>query len=99
MISPTPRPGARRRPTNPLGRKPVMRPIFASLIAVPVALGSLPALAQNSPSAEQIIQQLKPSGDLLKGNTRGIRLANPSAGGEAKQAPAGTATAAAAAPV
>jgi OOP family OmpA-OmpF porin len=71
-----------------------MRPVLASLIAAPLALGALPALAQNAPSADQIIQSLKPSGDLLKGNTRGIRLANPSAGAETKQAP-GTATAAA----
>jgi len=34
----------------------------------------LPAAAQN-PSADQIINSLRPSGNLLKGGTRGIRLA------------------------
>ena len=54
-----------------------MRPVLVSLIVGPLAFAALPALAQNAPSADQIIQSLKPSGDLLKGNTRGIRLANP----------------------
>ena len=51
--------------------------LVASLIAAPLALPAAPAAAQNKPSADQIIQSLKPSGDLLKGGTRGIRLANP----------------------
>lgn len=63
-----------------------MRPAIASLIAVPLALAALPALAQSSPSADQIIQSLKPSGDLLKGDTRGIRLANPTATAATPQA-------------
>ncbi|MDA8248759.1 MAG: OmpA family protein [Rhodospirillales bacterium] len=56
-----------------------MRCLIASLIAAPLALGAVPVLAQNNPSADQIIQSLKPSGDLLNGNTRGIRLADPNA--------------------
>ncbi len=78
-----------------------MRPIvshavIASLIAAPLALAAAPALAQNAPSADQIIQSLKPSGDLLKGNTRGIRLANPSGAAAAtpQAAPAADASAA-----
>ncbi len=52
--------------------------LVASLLAAPLALSAAPASAQNPPSADQIIQSLKPSGDLLTGHTRGIRLANPS---------------------
>jgi OOP family OmpA-OmpF porin len=61
-----------------------MRPAITSLIAVPLALAALavgPAWAQNNPSAEQIIQSLRPNGDQLKGETRGIRLANPASAG------------------
>src|SRR5260370_21381060 len=47
---------------------------FAALIA----LGSLPALAQGNPSADSIINALKPTGALQTG-TRGIRPAAPSA--------------------
>lgn len=56
-----------------------MRSLIISLIAAPLALGTLPAFAQSNPSADEIIQSLKPSGNLLSGHTRGIRLANPSA--------------------
>ena len=62
-----------------------MRSLIVSLFAAPLVfgapfvLGAGPALAQSNPSADQIIQSLKPSGDLLSGHTRGIRLANPSA--------------------
>lgn len=54
-----------------------MRSLLFSTIAVPLLLGSLPALAQAQPSAEQLLQQLRPKGDLLSGGTRGIRLAAP----------------------
>ncbi len=37
----------------------------------------MPALAQNAPSASQIIDSLKPHGDLTAGGTRGIRLVAP----------------------
>jgi OOP family OmpA-OmpF porin len=78
-----------------------MRPVIASLIAAPFALATLaagPAWAQNNPSAEQIIQSLKPSGDLLNGNTRGIRLVNPGAAPAAATPQIAPATQAAATP-
>jgi len=57
--------------------------ISFSLVAVPI-LASMPILesparAQGNPSSAQIIQSLKPTGDLLQGGTRGIRMANPGA--------------------
>jgi len=57
--------------------------ISFSLLAVPI-LASIPLLeaparAQANPSSAQIIQSLKPTGDLLQGSTRGIRMANPGA--------------------
>ena len=63
-----------------------MRIVIASLIAAPLALGALPALAQGTPSADQIIQSLKPTGNLLDGNTRGIRLVKPNATAATPQA-------------
>ncbi len=54
-----------------------MRPVLAAVLAAPLALASLPTLAQNGPSADQIIQSLKPSGAGINDTTRGIRLANP----------------------
>lgn len=56
-----------------------MRSFVVSLLALPLALTAAPALAQNNPSASQIIQSLKPSGDLTSGGTRGIRLVAPNA--------------------
>ncbi len=67
-----------------------MRSLIATIVVVPLVFGSLPALAQGSPSADQIINSLKPSGNLVLGGTRGIRLAAPS--GDAT-APAATAPA------
>src|SRR5215472_870468 len=55
-----------------------MRFLLFSIIAAPLLLGSLPALAQGQPSAEQLLQQLRPNGNLINGGTRGIRLAAPS---------------------
>jgi OOP family OmpA-OmpF porin len=55
-----------------------VRSLIASLVVAPLVLGSLPAFAQSSPSASQIINSLKPSGNLVTGGTRGIRLAAPS---------------------
>ena len=55
-----------------------MRRFIASLIVAPLLVGVVPAFAQSSPSADQIINSLKPSGNLLSGGTRGIRLAPPS---------------------
>ncbi len=51
-----------------------MRALIAPLIVVPLVVSSLPAVAQN-PSADQIINSLRPSGNLVRGGTRGIRLA------------------------
>ncbi len=65
-----------------------MRATIASLIAVPLVLAALPALAQGNPSSDQIIQSLKPTGNLLGGGTRGIRMANPNATQETPQASA-----------
>ena len=54
-----------------------MRAFVLSLLAAPLALATVPALAQNAPSASQIIDSLKPHGDLTAGGTRGIRLVAP----------------------
>jgi len=67
-----------------------MRTIIIALLAGPlVAAAAVPAIAQSNPSTNQIIQSLKPSGNLLQGGTRGIRLAAPSSPGSgAQSAPA-----------
>ena len=62
-----------------------MRSLIAAIVVAPLILGSLPAFAQGSPSADQIINSLKPSGNLVTGGTRGIRLAAPSTEGAAQQ--------------
>ena len=54
-----------------------MRALITSIIVAPLVLGSLPTFAQSNPSASQIINSLKPSGNLVTGGTRGIRLAAP----------------------
>jgi outer membrane protein OmpA-like peptidoglycan-associated protein len=54
-----------------------VRSLLFFTIAVPLLLDSLPALAQGQPSAEQLLQQLRPKGNLINGGTRGIRLAAP----------------------
>ena len=51
-----------------------MRALIAPLIVAPIVVSGLPAVAQN-PSADQIINSLRPSGNLVMGGTRGIRLA------------------------
>lgn len=62
-----------------------MRSLIALIVVVPLMLGSLPVFAQGNPSADQIINSLKPSGNLINGGTRGIRLAAP--GNEAPAQP------------
>ena len=62
-----------------------MRPLIAAIVVVPLAFGSLPVLAQGNPSADQIINSLRPSGNMMPGGTRGIRLAAPSNEGAAPQ--------------
>ena len=69
-----------------------MRALIWSLIAAPLALAALPAMAQGNPSADEIIQSLKPGGNLTQ-STRGIKMANPGAA-----APASVTTSSAAAP-
>ena len=65
-----------------------MRALITSMIVAPLVLGSLPAFAQSNPSASQIINSLKPSGNLMQGGTRGIRLAAPTNDGAPTPAPA-----------
>ncbi len=55
-----------------------MRSLIAPIAVVPLIFGTLPAFAQSNPSADEIIKSLKPSGNLMQGGTRGIRLAAPS---------------------
>jgi len=68
-----------------------MRAFMLPVIAASLAFVAVPALAQNNPSSDQIIQSLKPGGNLTQ-SLRGIKMANPSA------TPASTATAATPAP-
>jgi len=56
-----------------------VRSLIAPFVIAPLFFGNLPAFAQGSPSADQIINSLKPSGNLVQGGTRGIRLAAPPA--------------------
>ena len=54
-----------------------MRSLITPLLLAPLMLAGGPVFAQSNPTAAQIIQSLKPTGNLLKGGTRGIRLAAP----------------------
>src|ERR1700722_7795335 len=67
------------------GRSGPVRSPIAAIVVAPLILGSLPAFAQGSPSADQIINSLKPSGNLVTGGTRGIRLAAPTNEGGTQQ--------------
>ncbi len=60
-----------------------MRSFIAPLILAPLMFATVPAFAQGSPSADQIINSLKPTGNLTAGGTRGIRLAAPTGEGTA----------------
>jgi OOP family OmpA-OmpF porin len=66
-----------------------MRHLIALLIVAPILFGTAPGFAQSNPTAEQIIDALKPTGNLQNGNTRGFRLTSP-----ADQTTAGAASAA-----
>ena len=68
-----------------------MRALLLSVIVAPLAFATLPAVAQSNPSADDIIQSLKPGGNLTQG-LRGIKMANPNAA-TAAPAPAAAATA------
>jgi outer membrane protein OmpA-like peptidoglycan-associated protein len=69
-------------------------------IAAMLGICGLPLLAaaQSNPSSQQIIEALRPSGDLLGGPTRGIRPVNPPAAATPQPAQPAAASAAAAAP-
>jgi OOP family OmpA-OmpF porin len=54
-----------------------VRILLTPILVAPLLLGSVPAFAQGNPSASQIINSLRPSGNLVSGGTRGIRLAAP----------------------
>ena len=56
-----------------------VRSLIAPIVLAPLVFGSLPVFAQGNPSADQIINSLRPSGNLAAGGTRGIRLTAPSA--------------------
>jgi OmpA-OmpF porin, OOP family len=62
-----------------------VRSLIAPFIVAPLVFGSLPVLAQGNPSADQIINSLRPSGNLVLGGTRGLRLAAPTNDGTAQQ--------------
>ena len=55
-----------------------MRILLAPIVVLPLVL-SLPAHAQGTPSADQIINSLRPTGNLVMGGTRGIRVGAPPA--------------------
>jgi outer membrane protein OmpA-like peptidoglycan-associated protein len=61
----------------------IVRSFIAPLILVPLIVAATPVFAQGNPSADQIINSLRPSGNLTAGGTRGIRLAAPSSEGAA----------------
>jgi OmpA-OmpF porin, OOP family len=67
--------GIRQQPD--LGRIAPVRTLIAPFVIAPLVFGTIPAFAQGSPSADQIINSLKPSGNLVLGGTRGIKLAAP----------------------
>lgn len=54
-----------------------MRFLIALTIVPLLAVGGPPAFAQGNPSSQQIINSLRPTGNLVQGGTRGIRLAAP----------------------
>ena len=72
-----------------------MRALILSVLVAPLAFAAPPAMAQGSPSADSIIQSLKPGGNLTN-SLRGIKMANPS--GTATAATAATAATQAKAP-
>jgi OmpA-OmpF porin, OOP family len=63
-----------------------VRSYSAPLIVAALMFTTAPVFAQSNPSADQIINSLKPTGDLMGGGTRGIRLAPPTAGTAPAQA-------------
>ena len=55
-----------------------MRSLLAPIVILPLVL-SVSAHAQSGPSADQIINSLRPTGNLIQGGTRGIRVGAPPA--------------------
>src|SRR5262249_4948193 len=53
-----------------------VRSLIASILIAPMVVG-FPAFAQGNPTADQIINSLRPAGNLVQGGTRGIRIAVP----------------------
>ena len=51
-----------------------MRSLLAPIVVLPLVL-SLPAFAQGAPSADHIINSLRPTGNLVLGGTRGVHPA------------------------
>lgn len=49
-----------------------MRTLLAPMVILPLML-SVPAHAQGGPSADALINSLRPTGNLIQGGTRGIR--------------------------
>jgi outer membrane protein OmpA-like peptidoglycan-associated protein len=74
-----------------------MRALILSMIVAPLAIAAVPALAQSSPSADSIIQSLKPSGNLTQ-SLRGIKMANPGTAPKPAATTTTTSTAVATAP-
>jgi len=60
-----------------------VRSFIAPLVVASFMFPVVPVFAQSNPSADQIINSLKPTGNLTGGGTRGIRLAAPSGEGTA----------------
>ncbi len=71
-----------------------MRALMLSLIVAPIAFAALPALAQSNPSADDIIQSLKPGGNLTQ-DQRGIKAVKPATDAPAPASAAVSAPAAA----
>ena len=49
-----------------------MRTLLTSIVVLPLVL-SLPAYAQGTHSADQLLNSLRPTGNLIQGGTRGLR--------------------------
>jgi outer membrane protein OmpA-like peptidoglycan-associated protein len=54
-----------------------MRQLLTCVVAAPLLFAPLPGNAQTNPTSQQIIDALKPTGNLAGGGTRGIRLTSP----------------------
>jgi outer membrane protein OmpA-like peptidoglycan-associated protein len=73
-----------------------MRQTLAIALLLGAAVAPLPAVSQSNPSSQQIIDALRPGGNLLGGPTRGIRPVTPAPGATTEPQPAAIAPGAAA---